>query len=175
MVVLDKLWEGIDVFIPYTKTDSIIERNICQVVYNDYSKYKLILRVNFKRLLIKKWCTAVEKSCQLNIKFNIRWYIFIEASSGLSTFEGEICWIKHQKISNMPGSVENILSPTNLWTPMTGEILYMLICLLSVIHTWRPIVFIQPGMQDMSIITPGICAFKVSVEYYWSWPRQSYL
>ncbi len=30
-------------------------------------------------------------------------------------------------------------------------------------HTWRPIVFIQPGVQDMSII---IYAFKVSVERY---------
>ncbi len=31
------------------------------------------------------------------------------------------------------------------------------------IHTWRPIVFIQPGMQDMYII---VCAFKVSVDWY---------
>ncbi len=34
------------------------------------------------------------------------------------------------------------------------------------------IVFIQLGVQDMSII---ISAFKVSVEWYWPWPRQSYL
>ncbi len=27
-------------------------------------------------------------------------------------------------------------------------------------HTWRPIVFIQPGVQDMSII---ICAYKLEV------------
>ncbi len=33
----------------------------------------------------------------------------------------------------------------------------------NVYHTWRPIVFIQSGMQDMSII---ICAFKVSVDWY---------
>ncbi len=30
-------------------------------------------------------------------------------------------------------------------------------------HTWQPIVFIQPGVQDMSII---IYAFKVFVEQY---------
>ncbi len=28
-------------------------------------------------------------------------------------------------------------------------------------HTWRPIVFIEPGLQDMSII---ICASKVAVK-----------
>ncbi len=32
------------------------------------------------------------------------------------------------------------------------------------VHTWQTIVFIQPGMQDMSII---ICAYKVSVDWYW--------
>ncbi len=30
-------------------------------------------------------------------------------------------------------------------------------------HTWRPIVFFQPGMQDMSLT---ICAFKLLVEWY---------
>ncbi len=29
------------------------------------------------------------------------------------------------------------------------------------VHTWRTIVFIQPGVQDMSII---ICAYKVAVK-----------
>ncbi len=42
------------------------------------------------------------------------------------------------------------------------------------LHTWRPIVFIQPGVQDMSIIIINIYAFKVSIKRYWSWPRQSY-
>ncbi len=36
-------------------------------------------------------------------------------------------------------------------------------CLAELEHTWRPIVFIQPGVQDMSII---ICAFKISIEWY---------
>ncbi len=55
-----------------------------------------------------------------------------------------------------------------------GEKVYRYSCSFHIYskHTWRPIVFIQPGVQDMSII---IYTFKVSVEWYWSWPRQSYL
>ncbi len=37
------------------------------------------------------------------------------------------------------------------------------VCSYAIYHTWRPIVFIQPGEQDMSII---ICACKVSVDWY---------
>ncbi len=32
-----------------------------------------------------------------------------------------------------------------------------------IVHSWRPIVFNRPGVQDMSIV---ICACKVSVELY---------
>ncbi len=46
------------------------------------------------------------------------------------------------------------------------------ICSMTTGSDLAAIVFIQPGMQEMSII---ICAFKVSVDWYWSWPRQSYL
>ncbi len=38
-------------------------------------------------------------------------------------------------------------------------------------HTWRPIVFIQPAMQDMSII---IYIFKVSVRRYWSFTLRQF-
>ncbi len=33
-------------------------------------------------------------------------------------------------------------------------------CSLEQLHTWRPIIFIQPGGQDMSII---ICAYKLAI------------
>ncbi len=38
-------------------------------------------------------------------------------------------------------------------------------------HTWRTIVLIQQGTQEMFII---ICASKVSVDQYLPWQRQCY-
>ncbi len=33
--------------------------------------------------------------------------------------------------------------------------------LVTVVQTWWPIVFIQPGVQDMSII---ICSYKIQIQ-----------
>ncbi len=94
--------------------------------------------------LLKTWITAHFMVCHL-----------------LDIIQGSVVFIcfaqQHVNLVVLIGSIyEHVIQQNSMYS----------------IHTWRTIVFIQPGMQEVSII---ICASKVSEDQYWPWPRQCYL
>ncbi len=95
-----------------------------------------------------------EFSQQRGVEFNVvdlRWGIPDTATNDHMTHE--ICMAEINRCHT-----QSILAPCFIYL---GFNRYKLIMSLSHSHTWRAIVFIQPGMEHMSII---VCAFKALVD-----------